>query len=75
MIQKLVEDLDFDKVNRMTHEECVSLIISLYNDNLRFKRERDEAVANMLEYKKLANADNYIPSTEQLMFLFLRLRP
>lgn len=70
MIQKLVEDLNFDKVNRMTHEECVSLIISLYNDNLRFKRERDEAVANMLEYRKLANADNYIPSTEQMMFLF-----
>ena len=70
MIQKLVEDLNFDKVNRMTHEECVSLILSLYNDNLRFKKERDEAVANMLEYRKLANADNYIPSTEQMMFLF-----
>jgi len=70
MIQKLVEDLNFDKVNRMTHEECVSLILGLYNDNLRFKKERDEAVANMLEYRKLANADNYIPSTEQMMFLF-----
>lgn len=70
MIQKLVENLDFNKVNSMTHEECVSLIISLYNDNLRFKRERDEAVANMLEYRKLANADSYIPSTEQMMLLF-----
>lgn len=65
-----------DSVAKLDKAQMENVLFALYNDNIAFKKrieELESMVAELQEFKKLANAEKYTPSTEAIQGLFPEL--
>ena len=62
-----------DTVSKLDRTQLENVLFTVYNDNLAFKKrimELEAMVAELKEFKKLANAEKYTPSSEAIQGLF-----
>ena len=65
-----------ETVKGMDKSQLEDVLFALYNDNLAFKNRIEELeakVAELTEFKRLANAEKYTPSSEAIQGLFPEL--
>ena len=68
--------IDKDTVKGLDRSQLENVLFAVYNDNLAFKRriqELEAMVAELKEFKNLANAEKYTPSSEAIQGLFPEL--
>ena len=68
--------IDKDTVKGLDRSQLENVLFTVYNDNLAFKRriqELEAMVAELKEFKNLANAEKYTPSSEAIQGLFPEL--
>lgn len=76
MLDRRIDHIDKDAVMRMSRTDLYDLFTLLYHDNTRLQgllQEKEDLIASLLEYKKLANAEKYEPASERMESLFPEL--
>lgn len=74
--------IDRNTVKELNRTQFENVLFAVYNDNVAFKKrivELEAMVAELNEFKKLANVEKYTPSSEEMgldlrgkaMFIFL----
>lgn len=69
MEMKVYSHITREMLEKMSSEELVNLAIILYNDNVC----KNNIISNMTELRRMARAEKYEPSSEQMGFLFPEL--
>ena len=65
-----------ETVKGLTRTQLENVLFAVYNDNIAFKKKIDELeakLAELQEFKRLANAEKYTPSSEAIQGLFPEL--
>ena len=65
--------IDRNTVKELNRTQLENVLFAVYNDNVAFKKriaELEAMVAELNEFKKLANAEKYTPSSEAIQGLF-----
>ncbi|MGN0991607.1 MAG: IS66 family transposase, partial [Candidatus Ventricola sp.] len=65
-----------DTVKGLDRNQLEDVLFAVYNDNIAFRKRVEELealVAELTEFKKLANAEKYTPSSEAIQGLFPEL--
>lgn len=68
--------IDRNTVKELNRTQLENVLFAVYNDNVAFKKriaELEAMVAELNEFKKLANAEKYTPSSEAIQGLFPEL--
>ena len=68
--------IDRNTVKELDRTQLENVLFAVYNDNVAFKKriaELEAMVAELNEFKKLANAEKYTPSSEAIQGLFPEL--
>ena len=69
MEKKVYSNINREMLEKMSFEELINLAIILYNDNVC----KDNIISTMTELRRMARAEKYEPSSEQMGFLFPEL--
>ena len=68
--------IDRNTVKELNRTQLENVLFAVYNDNVAFKKriaELEAMVAELNEFKSLANAEKYTPSSEAIQGLFPEL--
>ena len=68
--------IDRNSVKELNRTQLENVLFAVYNDNIALKKKIDEMdaiIAELKEFRNLANAEKYTPSSEAIQGLFPEL--